>query len=189
VKRSKTPLAVAGILATPLFFVALMAVSLAIEKPSVTTEGGKRVLGSPSNGREAAIWLLALLPPVAVVLVGVGATLVPRFGVVVSAAAAIVAAVVLLVPLSGWTEEHTARYPDGVDLIPASDPGDLRLRGEWEDSARHTAQQLGAWTIGIAVFAIVLTIVLQARRGRRLPAPPPPPEIAGHAPPASVGRR
>ena len=31
----KTPLAVAGILATPLFFVALMAFSLVLDKPSV----------------------------------------------------------------------------------------------------------------------------------------------------------
>lgn len=186
-KRSKTPLAVAGILATPLFFMALMAVSLAIEKPTVTVEGAKRVLGDPSNGREAAIWLLALIPPLAVVLVGLGATLVPRFGVVVSAAAAIAAATVLLVPLGGWADEHTSRYPDGVDLIPASDPGDLRLRGEWEDSARHTAEQLGGWTIGIAAFAILLVLAIRARPGRRAPAPPPPPEIAGH-PPGSVGR-
>jgi hypothetical protein len=185
-KRSKTPLAVAGILATPLFFVALMAISLALEKPTVTLEGGKRALGNPSNGREAAIWLLALIPPLAVVLVGVGAMLVPRFGVVLSSAAAIAAATVLLVPLGGWTREHTARYPDGVDLFPKSDPSDLLLRGEWEDNARRTAEQLGGWTIGIAAFAILLTLALRARPGRRAPAPPPPPEIAGH-PPGSVG--
>jgi hypothetical protein len=186
VKRSKTPLAVAGILATPLFFVALMAISLALEKPTVTLESGKRVLGDPSNEREAAIWLLALIPPLAVVLAGVGATFVRRLGVVVSAAAAIAATTVLLIPLRGWADRHTARYPQGIDLIPASDPGDLRLRGEWEDAARRTAEQLGGWTIGIAAFAVVLALALQTRRGRRAPAPPPPPEIAGH-PPGSVG--
>jgi hypothetical protein len=184
-RASKTPLAVAGILATPLFFMALMAISLALEKPTVTREGGKAVLGDPSSGNEAAIWLLALIPSAVVVLVGVGAMLVPRLEVALSAVTAIVVTTMLLVPLGDWAERHTARYPDGVDGFPRDDPSDLLLRGEWEDNARRTAEQLGGWTIGIAAFAILLTLGLRARRGRRAPVPPPP-QIAG-SPPGSIG--
>jgi hypothetical protein len=112
--------------------------------------------------------------------------LVPRFVGVVSALAAIVVSVVLLVPLDGWADSHTARFPDGVDLVPKDDTSDLLLRGEWEESAVRTAQQLGGWTIAISIAAILLTFALRARRGRRAPVPPPAPEIAGH-PPGSVG--
>ena len=44
----KTPLAVAGILATPLFFGALMAFSLVLDKPSVeVTKRGAEILADP----------------------------------------------------------------------------------------------------------------------------------------------
>ena len=58
--------------------------------------------------------------------------------------------IALLLPLDTWEAEHTARYPDGVDLIPRKDPSDLILRGEWEENARRTANQIGLWTIAIA---------------------------------------
>jgi hypothetical protein len=182
-RAPKSPLAVAGILATPLFFVALMAMSLAVEKPTVhhVLSQGKMVekLGDPSGATERAIWLLALVPPVGVALIGIGGMLIGRAGVVTSALAALAASVVLLVPLDGWTQDHTARYPDGVDLTPQASTSDIYLRGEWEGTARHTAEQLGIVTIVLAGLAIALFALIEVRRRRHgvMPAPPPPPEV------------
>jgi hypothetical protein len=180
----KAPLAVAGILATPLFFVALMAMSLAVEKPTTheVLSHGKMIvrLGDPAGTTEAKTWLLTLVPPVAVVVVGLGAMLVGRLGVIVSSLAAIGATVALLVPLDSWTSEHTARYPDGVDLVPRSAGSeDIYLPGEWEGTARHAAEQLGIATIVLAAVAIAIAVALAARRRRGVapPVPPPPPEI------------
>jgi hypothetical protein len=181
----KAPLAVAGILATPLFFAAVMAMSLAIEQPSVqhVLKHGKLVtaLGDPTGTTEAKIWGLAFLPMVVLVLVGTGAMLIGRAGVVVSALGAIVITTVILVPLDGWTAAHTRRYPIGVDLIPPSaNSQDIYLRGEWEGTARTTAYQLGFATIGIAVIAIAVFVLLEVRQRRGLvpPMPPPPPRSA-----------
>ena len=178
-KAPKAPLAVAGILATPLFFVALMAMSLALEKPTVhhVLKNGK--LGDPSGSTERAIWLLALVPPLALVLIGVVGMLIGRAGVITSSLTAITAALVLLVPLDTWTSRHTARYPDGIDLIPRSSTSDLYLRGEWEGTARHTAEQLGIATIVLAGLALgfLALFELRRRRGVAAPVPPPPPEV------------
>jgi hypothetical protein len=183
----RAPLAVAGILATPLFFAALMAMSLAEEKPAVrhVLSHGRLIpkLGDPTGSTEAAIWLLALVPPLAVVLAGVGGMLIGRAGVILSGLAAIAASVTLLVPLNTWATEHTSRYPDGVDLIPRTvipASADLILRGEWEGNARRTAHQLSLATLSMAALAIALFVVLDVRRRRGItpPPPPPPPEIA-----------
>lgn len=184
-KAPKSPLAVAGILATPLFFVALMAMSLAIEKPTVrhVLSNGTFVarLGDPAGSTERTIWLLAVVPPIGLVLIGIGGMLIGRAGVITSALTAIAAAIVLLVPLDAWTRQHTARYPDGIDLIPRSSTSDLFLRGEWEGTARHTAEQLGIATIVLAGLAIAILALLEVRRRRGIarPVPPPPPEVAG----------
>jgi hypothetical protein len=185
----RSPLAVAGILATPLFFVALMAMSLAVEKPTVhhVLRHGKAVttFGDPSGTIEATIWLLAAAPAVALVLVGVAAMLAGRVGVVISALSAIALTVGLLVPLDGWVTQHTSRYPVGVDLIPPSaGSGDVYLRGEWEGTARKTADQLGTATIAIAAIAIAIYVLLELRRRRGVvpPVPPPPPAIASARP-------
>jgi hypothetical protein len=181
---SRTPVAVGGILATPLFFVGLMAMSLAHERPRVdhVVKHGKSVavLGNPSGSTEATIWLLALAFSAIVVLVGLLAMFAPRFGVVAPAVAAIVITAALLVPLHGWARDHAARYPDGVDLIPKNTTGDLLLRGEWESSARTAADQIGGWTIRISGLAIVLSVASTFRR-RRMPVPPPPPETTVQA--------
>ena len=181
----KPPLAVAGILATPLFFVALMAFSLWLDKPTVTVnENGAEVLADPSRATVGKIYLLSFGVSAAILLVGVAALFVRRFGVHVSALAAIAVTIALLVPLGTWETEHTARYPQGVDLIPRSDPGDLLLRGEWEQNAHRAARQIGFWTIAIAITAMVVATALDIRRRRR-PAPPPvppPPEVAGGEP-------
>ena len=182
-KAPKAPLAVAGILATPLFFVGLMAMSLALEKPSVhhVLENGKIVakLGDPTGSIERTIWLLALVPPLGLVLIGVAGMLIGRTGVITSSLTAIAGALVLLLPLDTWARQHTARYPVGIDLIPRSSTSDLYLRGEWEGTARHTAQQLGIVTIVLAGLALGFLALFEVRRrrGAIAPAPPPPPEV------------
>jgi len=188
---SKAPLAVAGILATPLFFVGLMAMSLAVEKPSVRHTGRlhKAVAGDPTGTTEAKIWLLALVFPLVLVLIGTASMSLRRTGVVVAALGAIALAVALLVPLGGWARGHANRYPIGVDLIPPSlGSQDIYLRGEWEANAKRTAEQLGIATMSIAGAAIVVAGFLEFRRRRGLvgPVPPPPPLTAtGGVPPVT----
>jgi hypothetical protein len=187
---SRAPLAVAGIVAMPLFFVSLMAMSLAVEKPSVRHTGAlhKAVVGDPTGATEAKIWVLAALPSLALVLVGLASMLLKRTGVVVTALGAIALSIALLVPLAGWANAHTARYPVGVDLIRPNTTGDIYLRGEWEANAKRTAEQLGIATISLAGAAIVIVLLLELRRRRGLvrPAPPPPPLTAmGGVPPST----
>ena len=182
----KAPLAVAGILAMPLFFVALMAMSLAVEKPSVghALKRGKSVtvLGDPTGTTEAKIWLLAAAPPLMLALLGLASMLLGRAGVVVTSLGAVALSVALLVPLGGWANGHADRYPIGVDLIPPSATGsqDIYLRGEWEANAKRTAEQLGIATMSIAGIAIVVVGLFELRRRRGLvpPLPPPPPLTA-----------
>jgi hypothetical protein len=182
--KSKVPLAVAGISSTPLFFTALMAMSLAVESPTVhhVLRHGSlvRTLGDPSGSNEAKIWLLTAVFPLGLVVVGAAATLLGRVGVVPVALAAIGFAIALLLPLHSWAGHHSARFPLGVDNIPRSaGSGDIYLRGEWEGTARHTAQQLDLATIIIAGVALLLFVAYEVRR-RRGPLPPPaelPPEV------------
>ena len=189
----RAPLAVAGILAMPLFFVGLMAMSLAVEKPSVLHRAKLHhaVPGDPTGATEAKIWLLAIVPPLALVLLGLATMLLlRRTGVVVTSLGAIALSVALLVPLGGWANGHTARYPIGVDLIPHSATGsqDIYLRGEWEANAKRTAEQLGLATMSIAGAAIAIVLLLEFRRRRGLvrPLPPPPPVITmGGVPPST----
>ena len=113
-------------------------------------------------------------------LIGVLALLLPaRAAVFVPPIGAIGVTIALLLPLDTAEAEHTARYPDGVDLIPMKDPSDLILRGEWEENARRTANQIGLWTIAIAVAAIVVAAAIDVRRRRGVAPPPvpPPPEM------------
>ena len=175
---SKAPLAIAGILAVPLFFVGLMAFSLKLDKPSVA---GVR-LGDPTKGTVGEIYLAALAVAAALIVVGLLATLLrSRLAAAIPAVAGIVAATVLVIPLGTWATEHTHRYPLGVDNIKQSDPADIYLRGEWEQNAKTTARQIGFATIGLGVAAILILAALEYRR-RRGPAgytPPPPPTITG----------
>jgi hypothetical protein len=191
---SKAPLAIGGILAVPLFFVALLAFALKLDKPShgVTAKGAS-VLGDPTKGTLGSIYLLAVAVAAAVVLTGAAAIFI-RSRLVASslpAAAAIVASVLLLLPLGTWAAQHTKRYPLGVDNIPRKSPEDLSLRGEWEQSAKSTARQIGFTTIGMAVAAIALTAAFEVRRRRGrsgILVEPPPIELGtGGAPPLTGG--
>jgi hypothetical protein len=183
----KAPLAVAGILATPLFFVGLMAFALKLDKPTVHIgKKGAPVLADPTKATVATIYLAALGVSLAVVLVGILAMqLRSRLAVVLPALAAILASTLLVLPLASWRDEHTARYPVGVDLIPASNPGDLVLRGEWEQNAYTTARQIGFWTIAMSGVAIALAVVFEIRRRRGIAGPvvsSPPPDVAAGEP-------
>jgi hypothetical protein len=181
---SKAPLAVAATLALPLFFVALMAFTLKVDKPSkhVSTTG-KVVLGDPTKATVGTIYLLALATAAAVVLVGLFARLLrSRLAVIVPAVTAVVLSVLLLLPLDTCAAEHTKRYPLGTDNIPDGTPAhpvpsNLVNRGEWEQTAKTTAHQIGLVTIGLAIAAILLTVALEVRRRRGRDAPPvePPP--------------
>jgi hypothetical protein len=180
---SKTPLAVAGILVVPLFFIGLMAFSLKLDKPSHTeTAKGVVKLGDPTKSTVGTIYLAAFALVAAVLVVGLLAMLIrSRLAAVIPAVAGIVICVVLLIPLGTWAAEHTKRYPLGVDNIPAKSPQDLLLRGEWEQSAESTARQIGFATIGIAIasIAVIVALDVRRRRGKAGYTPPPPPEIAG----------
>jgi hypothetical protein len=182
---SKAPLAVAGILALPLFFVGLMAFSLKLDKPSQhATKKGTLALGDPTKGTVGSIYLVTLAVVGALILVGVLAMLLrSRLAAVVPAVGGIIASVLLVLPLGTWAAEHTQRYPLGIDNIPKRSAQDQFLRGEWEGTARTTAHQLALVTIGLAIAAIVLSIALEFRRRRGIEAPPvaPPPAISGVA--------
>jgi hypothetical protein len=189
---SKAPLAVAGILAPPLFFVGLMAYSLRLDKPSKhVAASGKVVLGDPTKGTVGTIYLATFVTAGALVLVGFLAMLLrSRLGPIVPAVAAIVASVLLIVPLGTWAAGHTQRYPLGVDNTPKGS-SDIFLPGEWEASAKTTADQIGFVTIGIALAAIVITIALDIRRRRQgdrpSPVEPPPLELGTGGAPGITG--
>jgi hypothetical protein len=110
-----------------------------------------------------------------------------RLAPIAPAVAGIVASILLLFPLGTWAAEHAKRYPLGVDNIPQKSPQDLFLRGEWEANAKTTAHQIGLVTIGIAIAAIIVTVLLEVRRRRGrdgMVVEPPPIELAtGGAPP------
>jgi len=186
---SKAPPAVAGILALPLFFLGLLAFALRFDKPSHhKTPSGALTLGDPTKGTLGTIYLLALLVALAVVFVGLFAMLLrSRLAVLVPAGAAILASILLILPLSTWAAQHAARYPLGVDNIPSRSPQDLALRGEWEQETVTAARQIAFATIGIAVGAILVTVALEVRRRRgrdRILIEPPPAELqTGGAPP------
>jgi len=176
---SKAPLAVAGILAAPLFFVALLAFSLKLDKPShVFNNAGTAQVGDPTKGTVLTIYLVAFAVVAALVVVGGLAMLLrSRLATLVPAATGIVASILLLIPLGTWGAEHTARYPLGIDNLPQRSSGDIWLPGEWEHNAQITAHQIGLVTIGLALTAVVLSVLLEIRRRRGIAVPVLPPSV------------
>lgn len=175
--RSRSPLAIASFIAIPLFFSALMASTLAQERPRVVqwTSGGKlqTTYHDPTSATEARIWLWALLPAALLIVVGYVATRLP-YGFYISCIAAIVDAMAVVHKTAVWERHHVQRFPNGVDLIPASNPqSDKFDPGQWEQMARATALSLEHWTISLAVISIVVVAGLTVKRryfGRK-PAP------------------
>lgn len=191
-RAPRAPLAIAGIMAVPLFFASLMASTLALEKPlKYEWRSAGKLLTTyhqPTGTNEAKIWLFALLPALILVTVGVVATVIPR-GFYVSCAAAIVLALAVTHRLDEWAAHHSSRFPNGEDLIPRSNfASDKLARGEWEQKARETALSLSHWTIAIAIAAAVIGAALAARRrwfGRRAVVAEPTPTPGVHAPDAT----
>lgn len=165
--RGQGPLGIAAFIAIPLFFSALMSASLAVEKPRVVQWRDGSVLHQsfhdPSASNELRIWLWALLPPLLLVLAGWAATYLP-YGFYVACVAAIVDAMAVVHKTRTWELHHTARFPQGVDLIPTSSISNRYDPGEWEGQARQTALSLEHWTIGLALAAMFAAAALIVRR-------------------------
>jgi hypothetical protein len=193
--RGRSPLAIASFIAIPLFFSSLMASTLAQEKPRVVqwTSGGKlqTTYHDPTAATEARIWLWALLPAALLIIVGYVATRLP-YGFYVSCLAAIVDAMAVVHKTAVWERHHVQRFPNGVDLIPASNPQSNKFDpGQWEHMARATALSLEHWTISLAVISILVVAGLTVKRryfGRRpAPAYGPVDDLHGDLPQAPGG--
>jgi hypothetical protein len=170
IPSAKAPLALAGFLALPVFFASLMAVSLAIEKPRTVEwrSAGKLIqrFHDPTAAIEGKIWLLAFVPPLLLVLVGLIASHIRRVGVYVVCMAAVIDALALLIRLGRWEKHHTARYPFGEDLYPDSSTSSLTARGQWEHNAVDTVHSLVTYTVVLSILAVVIAAFLEWRRRR-----------------------
>jgi hypothetical protein len=165
--RGKGPLAIAAFIGIPLFFSSLMSASLAVEKPHVIQWRDGTVLRSryhdPAPATELRIWLWAILPPLLLVAAGWIATRLP-LGWYIACVAAVVDALAVVHKTKTWAVHHTARFPQGVDLIPTTSISNRYDPGEWEGQARDTALSLEHWTIGVALAAALLMALLTLRR-------------------------
>ena len=188
--RNRAPLGIAAFLAIPLFFSSLMASTLAQERPDKIqwhgcASGICTVWHDPTSANVARVWLWALVPSLVLVVVGFVACRLP-LGFYVSCIAAIVIAMAVVHKTGIWTIHHTARFPQGVDLIPSSSAfSNLWDPGEWEKDARDTAISLQHWTIGIALAAMLARTYLLVRgqqRKRRAAAVVGVPAESVHAP-------
>jgi hypothetical protein len=192
--RSRAPLSIAAFIAIPLFFSSLMSATLALEKPyKIEWQRAGHVVATwhdPTTSNIAQIWLWAFVPPLVLVVVGLIAMRIP-YGFYVSCLAAIVIAMATVHKTATWEAHHTARYPNGVDLIPAGAAyaGSNRYDpGQWEAQARATALSLEHWTIGVALGSALVMGGLEIRRRffSREPVPVGPPLEGVHAPDATT---
>jgi hypothetical protein len=193
--RDRTPLNVAWIFATAIYFLSLMLASLAMDRPRLVawTHNGHLVVHfhDTAASQEAKIWLVALIPSAIIVGIGVGAVFIRR-GVYLVCAAMFIISALLPHKLSVWMRHHELRYPRGQDLHPDAWSTNLLDRGEWEQSARETILSLRNWMMGLAIlFALgfALADYLRYRRGNR-PTPYLGPSISATAPglsPPSAG--
>lgn len=170
IPERKAPLALAAVLALPIFFASLMAVSLAIEKAKAFEwmRGGRliRVFHDPPAPLEAKIWLLSFVPPLLLVVVGLAASHFRKSGLYIVCVAAVVEALALTIRLGRWERHHTARFPFGEDLFPDSSTSSLTSRGQWEHNAAHTVHSLVGYTIALAIGAVLISVLLEWRRRR-----------------------
>jgi hypothetical protein len=176
--RSKAPLALAGLLAVPLYLAALLASSLRLDRPRIV---GRHEL-PPSSGREALIWAAALIVPAILVAIGLAALPFRRAGLYVSALAGVAVCIALPSVSKTWIAGHIHRFPHGIDFIPDSSPSNLSNRGDWEHAAQDTIASIAHWTLAVAIGAIVVGVLLELRRRRGADAiavGPPPAAITG----------
>ena len=193
--RPRAPLSIAAFIAIPLFFSSLMAATLALEKPhKIEWQRAGHVVATwhdPTTSNITHIWLWAFVPALVLVVVGLLAMRIP-YGFYVSCVAAIVIAMATVHKTATWEAHHTARYPNGVDLIPAGSAyaGSNRYDpGQWEAQARSTALSLQHWTIGVALGSALVMGALQIRRRffSRKPVPADATQVESvHAPDATT---
>lgn len=180
--ESKAPLAVGGLIAVPLYFATLLATSLALDKPHVV----RGHAGPSTTASELAVYFAALIAPGILLAAGAAGMLLKRHGVYLAAAAGIVCSLLLPGISNGWIARHERRFPVGMDFIKDSDPSNLSSRGEWEHAAQATVTSITHWTLGLAVGAILVCVLLELRRrsGRDaiLVEPPPVETTTGGAP-------
>jgi len=160
--RTKAPLAIAGLVGVPLYFAALMASSLALDKPRIV---GHEEFPSTA-GLEAKIWLAALVAPGILLAAGLVGMFVGRLGVYISAVVGIVACLLLPGISQPWVARHTARFPLGVDFVKDNDPSNIVTRGAWEKSAQATIVSITHWTLGVCIGVVVVGVLLEVRRRR-----------------------
>lgn len=160
--ESKASLALAGLLSFPLYVAALMASSLALDKPRLV--GHKEFPGSSST--EATIWAAALIAPAIILAVGALALPLRRFGFYVTALAGVAICLVMPHLSHGWIARHERRFPLGMDFLKDADPSNLSSKGEWEQAAQSTVSSVTHWTLGLAVGAIAVGLLLEWRRRR-----------------------
>jgi len=87
------------------------------------------------------------------------------YGFYIACLAAIVDAIAVVHKVSVWATHHTTRFPDGVDLVPASNAASNQFDpGQWERMARDTALSLEHWTIALALVSIVVVAGLTVKR-------------------------
>jgi len=194
--RPRAPLSIAAFIALPLFFSSLMSATLTLEKPhKIEWQRGGKVVATwhdPTTSNIVHIWLWAFVPPLVLVVVGLIAMRIP-YGFYVSCAAGIVIAMATVHKTATWEAHHTARYPNGVDLIPAGQAyaGSNRYDpGQWEAQARSTALSLQHWTIGVALGSALVMGAIEVRRrffSRKPVTGPEPTQVESiHAPDATT---
>ena len=178
--ETKAPIAVAGLIAVPIYFAALMASSLAVDRPHVVG----RHESPGTGGTEAKIWLAALIAPAIVTAAGFVGLVLKRHGIYLAAAAGIVVCVLLPGLSHNWIGRHERRFSLGVDFIPDGSPSNLSSRGEWEHAAQATVTSICHWTLGLAIGAIVIGALVEVRRrrGRDAIVVEPPRSTTGGAP-------
>jgi hypothetical protein len=189
--RTRSPLAVAAFIGMPLFFSSLMASTLALEKPhTIQWRDGTRLLTTwhdPTSGTVARAWLWAMVPPLVLLLVGAIATRLP-LGFYVPCLASVPIAMAVAHKTATWARHHTARFPNGVDLIPASNQASNKYDpGQWEAMARQTSLSLQHWTIalGLACAAVMALLYVRRRFFTRAPVLAPLSGEGIHAPDAT----
>ena len=184
-RARRAPLIVAALLSTPLFFAALMAASLAVERPVGVKflYHGRQVLKylPPTTSNEAEIWGLTFAVIGMLLLVGLVAMFVPR-GVYLVSVAAIILALAVTHRLDLWKAHHGERFPLGIDLIKEANPSNTLNKGEWESRAAATASQLRWVTIAGAGAAILIGVLFELRRRRAAEGHPVFAPPAGTAP-------
>lgn len=178
--ETRAPLAVGALIAVPLYFADLMASSLALDRPHGIGKYG----GPSTTATELKVYLAALIVPGIVLLAGIAGLALKRQGIYLPAVAGIVCCLLLPGISRGWLVRHERRFPFGMDFIPDGSASNLSSRGEWEHAAQATVTSITHWTLGLAIGAIVVTLLLEIRRrtGRdAIRADPPPFAIAGAA--------